>query len=339
MKKLRIGFDSYCLSSKNMMPDEVIKWASENGAEGVSFSGYKDETRELFTSSYLRDVKQMADELGFYLEWGCGQHIPLDTVSFKPKEILLSNRKAIGEAYGLGVNIIRSRSDGLIRWNKDSPSTEIILKATAKELQKQSSMFRDNGITLAIETQLDFTTFELLRLFEMCETEPGDYLGICLDPMNLITMLEDPLTATDRILPWIVSSQIKDGAILLDEAGMTTFPVPIGKGVIDLEAIINRLVSEDRDIPLSVKDHGGSHVLPINESWFIERFPDLSFKEYDSLLEMTGFSLEKKLNSDLRVTDPGDWPLICEERTKENILNIKLLRDRLSAEEPKEPED
>jgi sugar phosphate isomerase/epimerase len=328
----RIGFDSQCISTGEMMPLEVLKWASENGAEGVSFSGYCDKTRELFTSSYLRDVKQMADDLGFYLEWGCAQHIPLDLKSFKSKEIILSNRKAIGEAYGLGVNIIRSCSDGMIRWHKDSPPMEDILKTTARELRKQSSMFRDNGITLAIETQFDFTTFELLKLFEMCEVEPGDYLGICLDTMNVITMLEDPLAATGRILPWVVSSMIKDGAILLDESGITAFPVPAGKGIIDLDAIIKKLLHEDRDIHLSARDHGGSYILPINETWFIERFPALAFKEYDDLLEMSGACLEKKLNAELEITDPGDWPSIREERTRKNILNLKLLRDSLSGE-------
>ena len=52
----------------------------------------------------------------------------------------------------------------------------------------------------------------------MCEAEPGGWLGICLDTMNLLTMIEDPVMATRRLLPWVVSTHIKDGGVLMDAA-------------------------------------------------------------------------------------------------------------------------
>ena len=30
----------------------------------------------------------------------------------------------------------------------------------------------------------------------MCDAPPGGWLGICLDTMNLLTMLEEPVAAT-----------------------------------------------------------------------------------------------------------------------------------------------
>jgi sugar phosphate isomerase/epimerase len=330
MKKFRVGLDNYCLFSKNLMPDELINWASVNGAEGIAFSGFNDEMRENFTIPYLHDVRQQADDLGFYLEWGNGQHIPTDMTSWGRKEIFANNRKAVGEAYALGVKIVRSCSGGLMRWKQDSPLTETFLKETATELKTQAAMFRDNGVILAIETHFEFTTFELLRLFEMCETVPGDYLGICLDTMNLLTMLEDPSMATDRVLPWVVSTHIKDGGIRLGDEGITTFPAAIGKGIIDLDVIIRKIASPGKDISLSVEDHGGSFLLPVNESWFINRFPDIPVAEYNSLLEMAEKSAEKMLISELKITDRAVWPSICEERTKENIRNLKLIRDRIN---------
>ena len=47
----------------------------------------------------------------------------------------------------------------------------------------------DHGVTLAIETHFEFTSFELVRLMERCDAEPGDYLGVCLDTMNLLTAI------------------------------------------------------------------------------------------------------------------------------------------------------
>jgi sugar phosphate isomerase/epimerase len=328
MKKLKAGIDNYSLHPMEMMPLEMLKWAYDNGAEGVAFSGYCDEKREEFSSSYLRDVKNLADDLGLYIEWGCGQHVPMDLTSFAKKDIYISNRRAAGEAYGLGVNIIRSCSGGLMRWKKDSPTTETILKEAAKELQRQASIFRDCGIVLAIETHFEFTTFELLRLFEMCEVEPGDYLGVCIDTMNLLTMLEEPVSATERILPWIVSSHIKDGGIVLKNKKITTFPSEIGKGVIDLDNIIRLLHSTGHQINLSVEDHGGSFLLPVNEKWFLERFPDLKPAEYERLMELAAVTEEKINSSKLKITNRADWPSLCEERTRINISALKSLRDK-----------
>jgi 3-oxoisoapionate decarboxylase len=329
MKKLRTGIDNYCLFPLKMMPVEMLKWASENGAEGVAFSGYDDDARELFTSSYLRDVKKLADDLGLYIEWGNGQHVPMDLTNFSKKEIGISNWRAVGEAYGLGVTIVRSCSGGLMRWQKDTPPTELILREAARELKKEAPVFRDNGVVLAIETHFEFTTTELLALFDMCEVEPGDYLGICLDTMNLLTMLEDPVSATERILPWVVSSHIKDGGVIRKNKGLLTFPAAIGKGIIDLEKIIEMLLSTGRQINLSVEDHGGQFSVPVGEEWFIERFPDLTGMEFRKIYELCDLSASKMKDSVLSITNRTDWASVCEERTRGNIRDLKMLRDRI----------
>jgi sugar phosphate isomerase/epimerase len=329
MKKLRTGIDNYSLFPLKMMPVEMLKWAFENGAEGVAFSGYDDEARDIFTSSYLRDVKTVADDLGMYVEWGNGQHVPMDLTNFSKKEIGISNRRAVGEAYGLGVSIVRSCSGGLMRWQKESPATEHILREAARELKKQAPLFRDNGVILAIETHFEFTTTELLALFDMCEVEPGDYLGICLDTMNLLTMLEDPVSATERILPWVVSSHIKDGGVIRKNKGLVTFPAAIGQGVIDLEKITGMLFSTRREINLSVEDHGGQFVIPVNEEWFIERFPDLTGAEFKLLYELSDLTLAKMMDLGLTITNRAHWASLCEERTRGDIRDLKLIRERI----------
>ena len=329
MKRIKVGLDNYCLFPKNMMPGEIIDWASVNGAEGVAFSGFEDKLREKFTTAYLQDIRKKTEDLSIYLEWGNGQHVPRDLTSFSKKEIFESNRKAVVEASALGARIIRSCSGGLMRWKPDAPDTEVFLKESAAELKKHASMFRDNGVVLAIETHFEFTTFELLRLFEMCEAEPGDWLGICLDTMNLLTMLEDPLSATERVLPWIVSTHIKDGGIISADNGITTFPAAFGAGIIDFNSIFKKLQSLGKEINLSVETHGGSFFLPVNENWFINRFPDLSAEEHNRLLNLAEETSYKMIKGKLKITERNDWPLICEERTIADIRNLKNLRNRI----------
>jgi 3-oxoisoapionate decarboxylase len=329
MEKLLAGIDNYCLYPLKLMPLEMIRWAHENGAEGVAFSGYDDEARELFTSSYLRDTKDLADDLGLYIEWGNGQHVPMDLTSFAPKEIYNSNRRAVGEAYGLGINIVRSCSGGLMRWQRESPPTEQLLRDTARELKKQASLFRDNGVILAIETHFEFTTSELLALFDMCEIEPGDYLGICLDTMNLLIMLEDPVSATERILPWIVSSHIKDGGVMREKGRLVAFPAAFGTGIIDFKEIFSLILSTGRQINLSIEDHGGHFDIPVDEEWFIERFPDLSGSELKKIYELCDLSSGKIRDQGLCITGRDEWSTLFEERIRADIRNIKTFRDRI----------
>ena len=151
-----------------------------------------------------------------------------------------------------------------MRWDAANPPTDVLLRETAEALRAQQAMLRDHGVVLAIETHFEFTSFELLRLFDMCEAEPGGWLGICLDTMNLMTMLEHPVTAAGRLLPWVVSTHVKDGGVLRAPGGLITFPAPIGDGIVDLGAIIRRLDTLDR--PVHPLRRGSRRQLPAADS-------------------------------------------------------------------------
>ena len=212
-----------------------------------------------------------------------------------------------------------------MRWSLDCPSTETLLEAMADSLRSQRQMLKDHNVILAIETHFEFTTHELLRLFEQCNAEPGDYLGICLDTMNLLTMLEDPIKATERILPWVVSTHIKDGAILLASEGLMTFPVEMGKGIVNLLEIVTRIASLPHEVHLTVEDHGGSFSLPIFDPLFLSKFPDLTLQEFVSLIQMAYQAAEAVRAGELTITEREKWPEICELRLKQDILSLREL--------------
>ena len=327
MKRLAIGIDNYCLHPLGLSPLEVLKWARENQAEGVQFSGLHPEDAAKVDESYLRELAAYASENSLYLEWGEGQHIPFDIKTWKEKDIFPINCKAAEQASMVGTRIVRSCSGGLMRWDERSPMTETLLQKMAESLLSQRQMLRDNNVLLALETHFEFTTHELLRLFERCEAEPGDFLGICLDTMNLLTMLEDPLEATQRILPWVVSTHIKDGAVLLKEEGLVTFPAEIGLGVIDLEEIGHLFTRIPEKVHFSIEDHGGSFHLPVFDPLFLSKFPDLTPGEFARIMRLTLKTKEKMDKGKLAITKREDWPQICESRIKRDILSLrKLLR-------------
>jgi hypothetical protein len=189
-------------------------------------------------------------------------------------------------------------------------------------------MLRDLGVTLAIETHFEFTTFELLRLFAACGARPGEYLGICLDTMNLLTMLEDPVLATKRVLPWVVMTHIKDGGILLTENGLVTFPVEAGKGIVDLEEIIRLLATLSHRLHLSLEDHGGEFLIPVFNPSFLLKFPDLSVVELSRLLSLSLETRRHIERGDLAVVERSRWPEACESRVRNGLRNIKRIVGR-----------
>jgi sugar phosphate isomerase/epimerase len=325
MIEMSVGIDNYCLHPLNLSPLEVLKWAEENGAKGVQFSGLDPEAAHKVDAAYLKDLASSATDRGLYLEWGGAQHIPFDLTTWEKKDISGINQKVAEQAGILGTQVVRSCSGGTMRWNPESPMTETLLEEMATSLRAQRNMLMDNNVILAIETHFEFTTHELLRLFDRCDAVPGEYLGICLDTMNLLTMLEDPISATRRILPWVVSTHIKDGAVILNKGGLITFPTGIGKGVIDLRKICDYLDLSQRDINLTIEDHGGEFFLPVFDPLFLSKFPDLTTGEFADILRLVVQAKEAMKNGDLTITAREDWPKLCEERVKRDIQSLQQL--------------
>jgi 3-oxoisoapionate decarboxylase len=322
MNQFRVGIDNYGLYPVRLDPLRTMRWAKEHGAEGVQFSGLEPRFQAIADKAYLQELAAFAKENGMYLEWGGAQHIPRDLRNWSQKELFESNRKVAGQAAMLGTRIIRSCSGGLMRWQPGSPMTETLIEEMADALTAQKQMLLDHNVLLAIETHFEFTSFELVRLFERCHAYPGEWLGVCLDTMNLLTMLEDPVCATRRLLPWVVCTHIKDGGIALTSEGMISFPVPCGDGVIDLAVILRLLKSLSLEVPLSVEGHGGSFQLPVFDPGFLSKFPDLTAAELSRLIRLSQLSANK---SSCRITERERWPEVCEQRLAADIAALKAI--------------
>jgi sugar phosphate isomerase/epimerase len=322
MKPFKVGIDAYSLKPLDLDPFELLDWALLNDARGVQFSEPPAQAED---KGFLAELRDYARQNGLYLEWGGGQHVPCDLATGAPKDIATGNRRAAEQAAFLGVKTVRSCSGGLMRWKDDALPTEDLLEAMARGFAVQAPAYRDLGVVLAVETHFEFTTFELLRAFEMSGAEPGGPIGICLDTMNLLTMLEEPVAATRRVLPWVVTTHVKDGGLLLGPGGLASFTAEAGKGVIDLVRIFEALSSLPREVTLSVEDHGGSFALPIFDSAFLANFPDLDVFELADLLKLAVRTGELVRDKELAVLDRARWPEVCEARVRRDLKAVRKL--------------
>ncbi|HJO37283.1 MAG: sugar phosphate isomerase/epimerase [Vicinamibacterales bacterium] len=318
---LAVGIDQYGLGPLGLSPQALLRWAIDHGADGVQFSGLEAEWRAGIDAACLDDLRVMAEGAGLYLEWGGAGHIPRDMTTWAWRDLFETNRAVAAEAARLGARILRSCSGGLMRWDAAAPQTETLLRDTAGALVAQREMLRDHGVVLAIELHFEFTTHELLRLFEMCEAEPDDWIGVVLDTMNVLTMLEDPVRATDRILPWVVGTHVKDGALRTAQDDLETFPTAVGEGIVDLSGVISRVAASGRTIHLSIEDHGGVIRLPVGDPRFLAEFPDLTADER-AALELLARQAER---AGCVATDRDRWPEICEARMIRNLAALRAI--------------
>ena len=322
MKPFRVGIDGRTLGPLGLSPFETLDWAVMNEAEGVQFStgAGPDPDR-----SFLKELAQYAEENRLYLEWGGAEYDPLDPVTGRPRDIAPVNRVAAEQARAMGVDTVRAAASGPKRWEKGAGAVEERLRLAARSLREQGPMLRDLGVTLALETQAVFTTFDLLRLFDMCEVRPGEHLGICLDTMNALTALEDPAEAARRVLPWVVTTHIKDGAFLLAEDGFIAFAAEAGSGVVDLETIVAKLATLDRGVTLSLEDHAGGVSIPAFAPRFPSAFPDLAATELLALLKLSVKSQRLLDEGKLSLLEPDHWPEHCERRIKRGLRALRRL--------------
>jgi sugar phosphate isomerase/epimerase len=200
------------------------------------------------------------------------------------------------------------------------------LADTATVLQRLAPVARELGIRVALETHLDATSFQLLRIIE----EVGDdVVGICLDTANVMLRMEDPLEAARRLAPHVIMTHTKDAILLFHEEGLRWQCRPCGQGAVPFPALLELLATYVPDLNLSIEDHTGLYELPIYDADWIGTFTDLTTAELALLLRrawMSGRRLSSRRQEDPEVLETIPW----EERVLPRLdSGIRYLRDLL----------
>lgn len=329
MRTLKVGIDSYPLSLLSLNHAESLEWARANHAAGIQFSDGLRIADKKQQARALTEIKHSISQDGLFVEWGGASHIPIAMQSWQGIDTRDINLRVADEAAELGVKLVRSCSGGFMRWQAAAPSTDSFLQATAENLCRLRDIFRSRGLTLAIETHFEFTTHELLRLFDLCGAEPGDWLGICLDTLNVLVMLEDPAAAAHRVMPWVVSVHCKDGIVRPHPQGFEVFPVALGKGLVDFSAILGMLNSTGRPINLVAEDHGGTFVIPSSDKRFLARFPDFTVKELHQYRQLAEQGAKRAQEGKLQPLSRSIWPRVGRTRMQAGLLYLQKLVERL----------
>jgi sugar phosphate isomerase/epimerase len=286
---------------------ETLHFAHAQRLDGVFFRRPMAFSESLDPGA-LREARQLAAELGLYLELGVGRVNPYvfdknaDIAALGGGDYRRGFERVVRACIDMGCRDLwcvtgtyTDRFDGSAPWPEQ-------LRATAEFLASLRPMLRDLGVRLCLETHEEITLPEVLRLVE---ADP-DHLGLCLDTGNILVRAEDPAAWAKRLAPHVRLTHVKDAVLLFDEHGLTRQVRACGDGVLDWPTILAALAEHQPDLHLSIEDHRGTIGPRIFDPAWRAGHPELTADGVADVVRLAWLSRERISRGELPPPDEID---------------------------------
>lgn len=255
---MKVGIDSYCYHRHfgEVYPQQVpppqkmtlegfIERACELEVDGISLESCFFPS---FDRSYLHEVKCHLDERGLerVFAWGHPDGLEGGTNEAAYADMI----RSLEYARGIGATVMRVVGSSLrFRHQPHLPQLE---RLTAL-FRKAVPIAEQQGIRLAVENHIDFTSDEMLCLLEAVDSP---YLGINFDTGNFLRLLDDPVKGMAKLAGRVYATHIKDLKIQTGIAPDEWFffsSTPVGDGLIDNQKLVQMLAEAQFDGLLAVE--------------------------------------------------------------------------------------
>ncbi len=173
-------------------------------------------------------LRARAEQLGMYIE----AMVPLphedDTSAFE---------ESVKTAQAAGAVALRSACLGTRRYEtfKSLDQWRDFVAASNRSVAAALPILDRYQIPLGLENHKDWTADEMHAFFER---HANEYLGVCLDFGNNISLLDDPFYAIEKLAPYAVSTHLKNMAVEPYADGFLLSEVLLGDGYLDLPRIV-----------------------------------------------------------------------------------------------------
>ncbi|WP_427885445.1 hypothetical protein ACQHIV_24445 [Kribbella sp. GL6] len=215
----------------------------------------------------LREVRAEADRQGVTVEVGIGEVHP-DRLRMDEKVALLAAGEVLGAtAFHTSFGVLADRLAGLASWSEQLE----VGQQGVRELVARAER------PLVMRTHEEMTTFELSRL---AEKAPGLQVGF--SPVNVVTRLEDPLRALDRVADLVHTVFVDDTWVVRTPEGLARRLRPIGDGDLPWPEIVARLAGRPVEYVLDI--HRAEFDMPLYDDNWLALQPDLDVPELVAVL-------------------------------------------------------
>jgi sugar phosphate isomerase/epimerase len=259
---MKIGLDSYCFHRyfgevyEGLQTDPGVSWRMEREfldfalAQGVDEIALEACFFDALDDGLCAEIRGRLDASGVdrVLGWGHPEGLWGGT---KPEE-LEALKRHLPQVRKLGSTRMRICAASM---NYAKAPREELIGRVVPMLKEAARAAADEGVMLALENHIDFTSKEMLRIIE----EVGsDHLRVNFDTGNTIRLFEDPVEAAARLAPYTISTHTKDIATRVKGGSpaenFTWWPsCPAGEGVIDMPGVVKALQDGGFDGSLSLE--------------------------------------------------------------------------------------
>jgi 3-oxoisoapionate decarboxylase len=105
-------------------------------------------------------------------------------------------------------------------------------------VRRAEPVLRKYKMPLAIENHKGWRSDELVAWVKSTGSE---YVGVCLDMVNNVSLIETPQQTIDTLLPHTIFVSFKDIGVDFYDQGLLLSEVPLGEGLFDLPAFVARV--------------------------------------------------------------------------------------------------
>lgn len=325
---MRVGLDAHTLRSLNLDLPGLLDQTITLGLEGLHFSAKalldQNEAQRHHFLEKARNHNLYLELVGYGVNPGQSGKTVAEIVSaWKPLFPLAAE---------IGSPILNTCFGLLKERTFSAPNLAEQLELTTAVLRELSKMAADYQVIVTMELHVDLTSLELVQLVEAVDSP---YVGVNLDTANALGLLEDPVEAARNLLPYVHTTHFKDSCIYPTAEGYNWLGgAPLGRGLVDLPAIVEMLYTANPKINLNIEDSGGFIPIPLYDTAFLGSFSDLTPQRMARLIHYL-WQGEQQLRAGLHPRPEEsklvDWATVIPARLPYNVDYARRLRDQVVA--------
>ncbi len=241
---MKVGIDSYCFhryfgevyphqtpppAEDAMTMADFLAFARKLDVDGVSLESCFFPS---FDKEWLLDLKAQLDDGGFDRVYAWGHPDGLE--AGKNRAAFDDMIAQIPNARLIGAPVMRIVASSLMfRFEPHQPQLDILVDW----LKEAVKVAEDNGVKLAVENHIDYTSDECVQLLDRVDSP---YLGLNLDTGNFLRLLDDPVDGAKKLANRVYATHIKDLKPVRGVNAKEWFffsSTPVGEGLVDNEKL------------------------------------------------------------------------------------------------------
>ncbi|MSU57116.1 MAG: sugar phosphate isomerase/epimerase [Pedosphaera sp.] len=252
-KKLKLGMDNFAVRAMNWKAHALLDYAASLKLDSLFITDL--DAFENHEPAYLREVRAKAVDLGIGIHLG--------TWSICPSAKWFKNKWGPAEEHlALGIRVAKELGSPIIRVvlggyddRKSAGGIEARIAETAKVCQSCRTRAVDAGVKIAIENHAgDMQAWELVTLIEAAGK---DYVGANVDSGNACWTLEDPLASFETLVPYAMSTSLRDAMIWESENGASVQWTAMGEGCVDWKIYFSKFGELCPEVPVHLETISG----------------------------------------------------------------------------------